>query len=217
MTESQYAEACGAIMRVDLTDISDSDYAVWLQSYTELTPPESLVDYHHAALDLFEVRLEAPVDELESRQPYIRLINAVTSLDDDPAWLLEREFCIHRSLLDASRGIEQARKRLLDRTANDEPMTVEAYALFCADIKLTLPVGAPMQAFADHTLENWQIMTPPEELRRYHDAFLAFFEEWVQTGMPDSTSPRLQAATEAQLSLPKSIIETLVRTGCVGS
>ena len=148
----------------------------------------------------------------------MRLIKAVKSLDGDSVRLLEREFCIHRVLIDAAQPIEQARKRLLARTADDEPMTVEACALFCADIELTLPVGSSMQAMADHAVENWQKITPPEELRRYHDALMALFEEWAQTGrLPDQSSPVFQPAMEAHLSLPPQTLETLMRTGCVGS
>ena len=139
MSESQYAEACGEVMTIDLTDMTREEYAGWVQSFADLNPPDSLVDWHHSVLNIYELKLKSQITKLDLRLPYIQLARAVMSLDEIPGRLLERESCHRRSSVELSRVIADARERLAGYTSSSDPMTVEEYAVHCAEVTLAAP------------------------------------------------------------------------------
>ena len=59
-------------------------------------------------------------------------------------------------------------------------------------------------------------MTPPKELRAYHDGALGLYQEWVTTGVAVDDSAANRAVVEAGLKLSPQAFETLHRTGCIG-
>ena len=197
MSEVEYAKACGALMTVDMEGMSNEDFSDWVQSIGGLNPPESLVDYHFGMLSLYGGMLDLDRADIDVKPPYIRQIKAIVALDYGVGQLLSDELCLRRTQVEVSRAIAVTRGKLANMTPQSEPMTVEEYAIHCADIILASPWGDSIEAMASHIYQEWSKIVPPPEMRVYHDALLAFYEEFVRTGLMDIGSPAGQIVIAA--------------------
>ena len=216
MTESQYAKACGEIMTVDLTDMDTGAYADWVESFAALSPPESLVGYHHAVLHLFRTKLDPNRDELDSRTPYLRLMFFMLEMDGSHGRLLEAESCTLRVDVEVGQVIGDTRARVVSRKDLDQPMTLRQFAIGCADMRLSAPWLDDMDVIGTYLFEHWSKLNPPQDMQHYHEAMRLFYEEWAMTGEMDFDTHRGREALEAGRNLPPHILETLLRSGCVG-
>ena len=214
--EFQYAEACGRIMTVDLNGMSVAEYVEWVQSFADLTPPTDLADYHHAVLNIYRSKAKPSLDELDTRAPYINFALAFLYLDENTLRLLRDEHCLTRVEVEISRVVADTRDRLFGSERPNAPMTVEQFALGCADIRLSAPWGMDIPVIGTYLLHHWVNLHPPDHMGGYHEAMRLFYEEWVAKGDPDYDSPVARASVSAGQALPLRTVELLVRAGCLG-
>ena len=83
----------------------------------------------------------------------------------------------------------------------------------------TLPASGSPEDIVAYIIEEFEKLTPPARLKSWHEASLAWYAEWLESGdaEPDTTSPAAQRVTDEALKLDAETTLALVRAGCMDS
>ena len=98
----------------------------------------------------------------------------------------------------------------------DQSLTVEDYAVRCADIVTTIPLMGGIDALTEHTIKEMSRLKAPPELEGYHNTALKIYQELQKEGSFDRVSRSTLMEAEREIdALSPSLINYLITTGCI--
>ena len=225
VTVDEYSKACGELMDSEPLLImltNPKAYREWLDSWLPLRAPPELSDFHNARTAFFQYFVTADGEARGPSAPFQRAYDAVLeSMVSLPVSLrepLSATGCVS-SVGVFSRIVRDldAKARLAERETSQEPLSIDEYAQWCADIVRTIPMRDDRATVARYLLTEWAKLTPPPDIAAFHKALLEWYAEFERTGTWDAETPIGQRVSAELRQMDYGHFESLYyRTGCVG-
>ena len=180
MTAKEYAAACGEWSQADVgTD--DNDFVSWVVQILMLQPPPELQDFHDAMSGQYLLQTEVHGNAVEVVGPnaetqfwYDMEVQVVAEMPQHLGQTLVQGGCLNEGDMELAKEVMAAANRI-QQDGFFEPATLDGYLQACVDIKLTAPVMGAEDAYLDHLIHEWSVLTPLPQLVGYHSAVLRLY------------------------------------------
>ena len=188
-----------------------------------LEPPPELQDYHDAYTMQFSEQIEWTSDKTgavigpnsKTQAAADREMEIVAAMPESLRQILVAEGCLSEDTVQLSNRTLAAKTRMAERDP-DQSLTVEDYAVQCADIVTTIPLMGGIDALTEHAIKGMSRLKAPPELEGYHNTALKFYQELQKEGSLDRVSRSTLMEAEREIdALSPSLINYLITTGCI--
>lgn len=226
LSVDEYSKVCGELMDSEpiliMMSTNPKAYREWLDSWLTLRAPPELSDFHNARTAFYQYFVTADGEARGPSAPFQRAYDAMLeSMVGLPVSLrepLSATGCVSSVgvFSSAARDLD-TRARLAERGTSQEPLSIDEYAQWCADIVRTIPMLDDRATVARYLLTEWAKLTPPPDIAGFHKALLEWYAEFERTGTLDAETPIGQRVSAELRQMDYGHFESLYyRTGCVG-
>ena len=229
LSVDEYSKVCGELMDSEPFLIMSTDpkaYRAWLDSWLDswltLKEPTELSEFHTARTAFLQYLVTA---DGEARGPsstfqraYDAMLESMVSLPVSLREPLSATGCVSSMEIFSSIARDlDVKARLAERETSEEPLSIDEYAEWCADIVRTIPMFDDRAAIGRYLRTEWGKLTAPLEIASFHVALLEWYDEFERTGTLDAETPIGQRVSAELRQMDYSHFARLYYgTGCVG-